>query len=171
MRTLPNAVLDDAEAAGRGLRQIDHPALDVGAAVVDLDHDRAAVLEIGHLDLAAQRQLAVGCGEIVLVEALAAGGPLAVEAGAIPGRGADLPEGGFGGTRRLEVFLSSAWLWPANSSRAHEASRDTDNRRMRWVSSSVAVPCRFGAGPPFRQRALDGELILLWTIDNVSGII
>ena len=63
---------------------------DKGAAVIDLDHHAAAILEIGDLDIARQRQGRHGRREIVHVEPFAVRGHAAVELRAIPGGLADL---------------------------------------------------------------------------------
>src|SRR5450432_2465444 len=49
-----------ADFAGCGSRQIEHPAMDEGAAVVDGDDDAAAA--VGHPELGAERQGAVSRG-------------------------------------------------------------------------------------------------------------
>src|ERR1700761_4932871 len=61
-----------AEGAGRAGRQIKHPAMHIGAAVVDGDDDGAAAM--ADAQLGAERQRAVRAGHLVLVEALARGG-------------------------------------------------------------------------------------------------
>ena len=57
----------------------------MGTAVVDLDIDLSAVVEIGHRHQAAQREVPVRRGQGELVERLAARRLLALEAGSIPG--------------------------------------------------------------------------------------
>src|SRR6185437_10631650 len=54
-----------------------------GAAVVDLHHHRLVRLQVGDLDARAQGQEAMGGGHFVVVEDLAAGGLVALLAGAV----------------------------------------------------------------------------------------
>jgi hypothetical protein len=54
-----------------------------GPAVDDLDLNRAPVLEIGHPNRGAERQVRMGGGELALVEAAAACGAPAVQAGGV----------------------------------------------------------------------------------------
>src|SRR5690606_35923006 len=82
---LRHAAVQHAKALGGGAREVDHPALGIGAAVVDAYHHRPAVLQIGDLHLGTERQAAVGSSQLVLVEDLAAGGLATMETGAVPG--------------------------------------------------------------------------------------
>ena len=53
---------DKPKLLGRALGQVDHPAFDKRAAVVDAHHERPAGLGIGDLDLRAERQRLVRGG-------------------------------------------------------------------------------------------------------------
>ena len=57
-------------------------------AIIDTDHHRAVVGEIGHLDLSAEGQAPMGGGQSVLVERFTTGGSLAMVLGAVIGSGA-----------------------------------------------------------------------------------
>src|SRR5579859_2460231 len=65
----------EADGAGRAGGEVEHPAANERAAVVDGDDDGAAAM--GHAEPGAERQRAVRAGHGVLVEALARGGPAA----------------------------------------------------------------------------------------------
>src|SRR5512147_3211404 len=53
------AVVQHVEFLRRRLRKVDFPTADVGAAIVDLDFDLLAVLQIGYRCFGAERQLAM----------------------------------------------------------------------------------------------------------------
>src|SRR5690606_40432894 len=58
---LSRAAVQHAKALGGGAREVDHPALGIGAAVVDAYHHRPAVLQIGDLHLtSAERRVGQG---------------------------------------------------------------------------------------------------------------
>ncbi len=79
------AGLDEAELGGGALGKVEHPAMRIGAAIVDPHDDAAAVALVGHAHLRAERQGLVGRRHGVLVEPLAGGRLLAIETGAVPG--------------------------------------------------------------------------------------
>ena len=87
------AGLGIAELLRRGEGQVDDPVGIERAAVVDADDHALAVVQVGHPHIARQRQGLVRGGHAVEVVGLAVGGGLAVELGAVPGRGADHPVG------------------------------------------------------------------------------
>lgn len=58
------------------------------AAIIDAHNHGFVVVEIGDLDLGAERQLPVGGGQGVLVERFTAGGLVAMVLGAVLGGGA-----------------------------------------------------------------------------------
>jgi hypothetical protein len=78
---------DEAQPVGGSLGQVDNPALDEGAAVVDTHDYRLAVLLVGDLELGAEGKRAVRGGEIRRIHLLARSG-LRVER--IPGCAAAL---------------------------------------------------------------------------------
>src|SRR5687767_12554183 len=65
---------DHLDLAGGAQRDVDHALADERAAVVDPDDDAPAVGDVGDPKLGAERQGAVGGGEAVRIEALAARG-------------------------------------------------------------------------------------------------
>src|SRR6266481_655702 len=67
-----NAGTGQADRAGGARGQVKHPAADERAAVVDGDDDAAAAM--GHPELGAEWQRAVGGREGTLIETLARGG-------------------------------------------------------------------------------------------------
>jgi hypothetical protein len=67
-----------AYALGGSAGGVDGAMAGERAAVDDLDLNRAPVLEIGHPNLGAERQVGMGGGELALVEAAAARGAPAV---------------------------------------------------------------------------------------------
>src|SRR3954471_19365196 len=76
--------VDHAERERRLLREVDDPAADEGAAVVDHAHHLASVLEVGDPHPGAEREPGVGGGHaLARVDGPARRG-LAVEAGAVP---------------------------------------------------------------------------------------
>jgi hypothetical protein len=64
-----------ADGTGSARGEVEHASLDEGATVVDRDDDALAAM--GHPELGAERQGAVGRRHGVLVEALTGGGPAA----------------------------------------------------------------------------------------------
>src|SRR5579883_3255037 len=82
-----------AEQLRRLLGKVDDAARDIGTAIGDRHLDRAAILQIRHPRLGAERQAAMRGGEASLIEALAAGGEPAIEARPVPGGRADLAIG------------------------------------------------------------------------------
>src|SRR5262249_44877087 len=93
---LGHAFAGDAQRFGGGRRAVDDATANERAAVVDADRHRASGIDVGDAQPRAERQRAVGGGQFVLVELLAARGVrvVAVEArqpivgGAFPRRGA-----------------------------------------------------------------------------------
>ena len=83
-------VLFDSQSLRGGAGQIDRAPLHIGPAVIDGNPDFLAILEIDHHGLRSQRQMAMGGGQAVLVEAFSAGGFLAVKAWPIPGGFSDV---------------------------------------------------------------------------------
>ena len=79
------AIAHIAQLAGRHVGQIDQPAAQEGAAVVDAHHHRPAVVEASHAHIAGQRQRGVRGRHAIHVVGFADGGFLAVEALAVPG--------------------------------------------------------------------------------------
>jgi len=94
---------DHAEFPGGGARQVDHAAADIGAAIVDLDHDGLAVARIGHPHAAAEGQGLVRGGHRIHVEGRAAGGFAAMEALAVIARRAGAERGATGRLDRGNV--------------------------------------------------------------------
>src|SRR5882724_1067594 len=72
-----------ANALRRGLREIDQPAV-AGAAIVDADRHRAAVLGVGDQQLRLERQRGVCRRQLAAIEGLAARRPPSLEGAAIP---------------------------------------------------------------------------------------
>jgi hypothetical protein len=70
------------------LGQIQDASADVWSAIVDLDLDGLAVLQIGHHRFGAERQILVCGGQLILVEPLATGRFPAVETRTVPRRDA-----------------------------------------------------------------------------------
>ena len=79
------AILHDIEFMGRGQAQVEYPAFDKGAAVVDPYHDFPAVFKIFDEQHGLQGQGFMGRGAGVHIVAFAAGGFAAVEFPAVPG--------------------------------------------------------------------------------------
>src|ERR1700730_1709119 len=79
---LRDAFSGDAERFGGGRRDVHDAAANERAAVVDADGDRASRIDVGDAQSRPERQRAVGGGQFVLVELLAARGVrvVAVEA-------------------------------------------------------------------------------------------
>ena len=77
------AARDHAEFFGSGAADIDQAPARKGAAIIDAHHDAAAIGGVSDTHAAAEGQAAVGGGEGVLVETLAAGGFPAMVAGAV----------------------------------------------------------------------------------------
>src|SRR5476651_1101368 len=84
-----------ADGAGRGGRKVEHPAMDERAAVIDGDDDALAAM--GHPELGAERQRAVGASHGVFVETLAGGG---LAAGFVAVKGCHTGEAVSGARRR-----------------------------------------------------------------------
>src|SRR5271166_2585587 len=83
-RTRGRAAGLETEKLRGAARYIDNAAARKRAAVVDAQLQRAAVIEIGHLDDARHRQGVMCRGQLVQIEDLAIGGVLPVELLAIP---------------------------------------------------------------------------------------
>src|SRR4029079_4729460 len=83
---------DEADLPGRGAREVDHAALVVGGAVVDADDHAASRAQEGPPHARPELPARMRGGQVVLVEALAAGRALAVIPGAVPGGDADLDQ-------------------------------------------------------------------------------
>src|SRR5262245_39078577 len=79
---LGDALAGDAERFGGGCRHVDYAAANERAAVVDAHRHRAPGIDVGDAQPRPERQRAVGGGQFVLVELLAARGVwvVAVEA-------------------------------------------------------------------------------------------
>src|SRR5262249_61434135 len=79
---LRHALAGDAQRFGGGRRHVDHAAANERAAVVDAHRHRAPRIDVGDAQPRPERQRAVGGGQFVLVELLAARGVwvVAVEA-------------------------------------------------------------------------------------------
>lgn len=83
----PNRIyahLDHVQLPGGAEREVDDAVGVEDAAISDRDDDGALVAEVGHLDLTAEGEGAVGSGEFVHVEAPATGGEVSLEDRAIP---------------------------------------------------------------------------------------
>src|SRR6185312_16108048 len=80
-----------AELLRRLCRQVEHASRYVRTPVIHLHLDGFAVLEVGHLDLGIERQRAMRRGELMRIEALAAGGETPLVPTAIPGGEPHLP--------------------------------------------------------------------------------
>lgn len=78
-----DAHVDHAQLSCGSKGEVDD-AVGEEAAVGDGDDDGALVAQVGHLDLAAEGQSAMGGGELVHVEGTAAGGEMALEERAVP---------------------------------------------------------------------------------------
>src|SRR5436190_15445980 len=76
-RSEPRAMFGEADRLGAGRRQVDDPAGDVRAAIVDAHDHGAAVGQVGDLDQGAERQRLVSRREIGGVGVLAVRGRLA----------------------------------------------------------------------------------------------
>ena len=81
------AVLLVAQNLGGALGEIDDAGSDERPAIVDADHDLEAIVEIGDLNIARQRQCRMGRGELSHVEPLTIRSPPPVEGLAVPGCG------------------------------------------------------------------------------------
>ena len=68
----------------RGMRQVDYTVADIGTAVVDADHDRAAGRQIGHVGVAWQRQCRVRGRQRMHIEDFAVRSFAPVEVVAVP---------------------------------------------------------------------------------------
>ena len=84
------AVSQHVELRGRGVGQIDDAVSDERSAVVDADHDAAAVLQVRDPHVTGQGQRLVRGGHAVHVVSLAGRGKYLVKARAIPGGDAPL---------------------------------------------------------------------------------
>lgn len=69
-----NPLLQHADGLGRTAGQVDDPARDKRATVVDAHLDRLVIVQIVDSDHGAEGVAAMGCGQGVLVDNLAAGG-------------------------------------------------------------------------------------------------
>src|SRR5919202_826257 len=86
-----NAAAHHSQHAGGAGGQVNEPVAHIGAAVINADDYGATVVEISHHDSSSEGQVAVGCGQIILVKTLAAGAEVAVKAWAVPGSPAAEP--------------------------------------------------------------------------------
>ena len=84
------AAIAEAESCGCGLAEIDNALAVERAAIVDRDLDMLTCVLVGHGDLGAEGQRAMGCRHGVFVEDLSGGGSLAIKARSIPGSTATL---------------------------------------------------------------------------------
>src|SRR6185369_705587 len=99
------------DRAVRGAGQVEAAVVDVRSAVVDADHQRLAVGDIGHAHLGVERQRGVGSGQPVGVELLAVRGLLAgVVVRSVAGAHVDDPRGAdrFGRGTRLRGLTRGA---------------------------------------------------------------
>jgi len=87
---------DQAEASGRGVRDIHDPALAKRTSIVDSNHGGAPVPQIGDADASSERKRAMRGGHAMHVEGLAARGRAAVEIRPIVRRQPLLAGGSFG---------------------------------------------------------------------------
>src|SRR4029077_20189803 len=85
------AIAQHVELRGGRVREIDDSIAYEGTAVVDPDHDTAAVLQIGDAHVRGQRERLVSSRHAVHVVGLADRGPRLVETGPVPGGDAALP--------------------------------------------------------------------------------
>ena len=74
---------DEADPAGGGFGYVDQAAARERAAIVDPHHHGLAAARVGHADLAAERQSAVGGGQVRRIEPFAAGGAAAEQFAAV----------------------------------------------------------------------------------------
>lgn len=77
-------LIDKTQLRRGGLAEIDNPAVNERPAVIDPHQNAVASLKIRHPGQRAQREVAMGRGQGVLVKSLAACGEAAMKAGSIP---------------------------------------------------------------------------------------
>src|SRR5437899_1440806 len=90
-----------ADGTGRTRGKVEDAPLDEGTTVVDRDDDALAAM--GHPELGAERQRAVGCGHGVLVEALTGCGPAAGFTAVKRGLAGEAAPGALGADRGIGV--------------------------------------------------------------------
>jgi threonine dehydratase len=95
-----------ADGTGRTLGQVEHASPDEGTTVVDRYDDALATM--GHPELGAERQRAVGGGHGVLVEALTGGGPAAGFTAVVRGLSRKAAPGALGADRSIGVQPAAA---------------------------------------------------------------
>ena len=66
------------------MAKIDHPVIDERSAIVDADHGRAPVPEVGDAHFRSKRKRAVGCRHGAASVDLSIGGAVAIKTGSIP---------------------------------------------------------------------------------------
>jgi hypothetical protein len=84
------ALVAEAEGGGGSPGKVDDTGLRHGAAIVDSNDDRFMIPEVRDSEHGAERQGAMGAGELVFVVRLAAGGGAALKELAVPGSNAEL---------------------------------------------------------------------------------
>src|SRR4051812_17207537 len=94
------------DGTGSALGQVEHASPDEGATVVDRYDDALATM--GHPELGAERQRAVGGGHCVLVEALTGGGPAAGFIAVVRGLSREASPGALGADRSIGVQPAGA---------------------------------------------------------------
>jgi hypothetical protein len=77
----------EVEGLGYAIRYIDNSAIHDGPTVIDADHDRPPVAEVGDFDPAAQRQGRMGGGKVIHIVKFPAGGRFSLEIFSVPGGG------------------------------------------------------------------------------------
>jgi len=80
-----NPTAHHSQHAGGACGQVNESIAHIGAAVINADDYGAAVVEISDHDSSSEWQIAVGCGQIILVETLATGAEVAIKSRAVPG--------------------------------------------------------------------------------------
>ena len=155
---LRHAGADQADLRGRGAADVDHPAADEGAAVVDADDDGLAVAEILDLDAGAEGQRAMGGREAAAVGGLAA---RRAAAEIVPGGLAALAAGhSFAGRRQTEGCRQTKHeRRNADPTRHHVMLLPVSAHHRRFLAGREArATARFGRnaatmGPPSRLAA------------------
>ena len=74
----------EADISRGALGKIDSAAVNVGAAIVDPNHDRSSVVEVSHAHLRSHWESTRGCGQPIFLKNFAAAGALPIETRAIP---------------------------------------------------------------------------------------
>ena len=106
---LLDALMFQVQHSSRFVRQVNNPAVDNRAAIINAHHHRPAISQIGDLYVGPQRQRGMGRGQVVHVESFATGGFLAVEIASVPGRRPNLVR-----TTSASLLASTWWLVSAD---------------------------------------------------------